>query len=79
MRVHCSRVNDTFVTPYIVKQAVTRLDTTASLHQRAQKFKFKAGEIDPLAVDRDFITRRINGDGAGCQAFIVVVSPRRGA
>src|SRR5205809_7269054 len=58
VRVHCARVNDTFVTPHVVQQAVTRLHTPPSLYQRAQKLKFEAGEVDSLAANRNFITRR---------------------
>src|SRR5262249_17339411 len=72
MRVHRARINNTFVTPYVVKQAVTPLNATASLDQRAQKFEFKTCEIDSLPVNRNLITRRINGNRTSRQAFVVL-------
>ena len=52
-------VNDALVAPNIVQQTVARLDAAASLHKCAQELEFKAGEVDPLAIDRSFMTRRL--------------------
>ena len=36
-----------------------------------QKFKFKAGEVDPLSIDRDFVARRINHNRTDRQMFFL--------
>src|SRR6059058_4657915 len=37
----------------------------------AQKFEFKAGQIDVFAMDRNFMTRRIDYDRTGPQVFLI--------
>src|SRR5207247_6077255 len=69
MRINRARVDDAFVAPHVVEQTVACLDAAASLHERLQKFKFEAGEVDSLAIDRNFVARRINPNRADRQMF----------
>src|ERR1700686_2335414 len=50
MGIYRARVDHALVAPDIVEQTIARLDATASLHQRAQKLEFDAGEIHPFAA-----------------------------
>src|SRR5215471_11640487 len=61
VRVHCSRVNHTVIAPDVFEQAITVLQATTALHEGTQKFELDSGEVDLLAIHRNFIPRRING------------------
>ena len=62
MGIDRARVDHAFVAPDVVEQTIARLDATAPLHQRAQKFEFDAGEIHPFAADGNVMARRVDHD-----------------
>src|SRR6202022_1964043 len=68
--IDSSGVDHAFVAPNLVEQTVALLDAATPLHQRAQQFELKTGEIDTLAVDEDFVARRINRNRPGRQAIV---------
>src|SRR4029453_14532935 len=71
VRIDGARIDDTFVAPDIVEQTIARLDAPASLHERPQKSKLKAGEVDPLSIDRNFAARPINRNRTDRQMFFL--------
>src|SRR4029450_490342 len=72
MRIDRARVDDAFVSPHVIEQTIAPLDTATSLHERAQKFKFKAGEVDPPSIHRDYVARRINYNRTDRQMFFLL-------
>src|SRR5215471_7141155 len=63
-------VDHTFVTPNLVQQTIAFLNASAALHQRAQKFEFKASQTDRFAVDEHLMPRGIDGDCSGGELLV---------
>jgi len=71
MRINGARVDDAFVSPNLVEQTVPLLHAPAPLHQCAQKFEFKTGQIDAFTVNGNFVTRWIDHNWTGTEMLLI--------
>ena len=75
VRIHRASVDQAFVTPNFIEQAVARLHPALPLHQHAQQFEFDAGQPHGFPAHGDVVPRRIERDRADRQFFSSTTSP----
>src|SRR5215472_5090769 len=60
--VNGASVDHTLIAPDFVQQTVPVLDPTATLHECAQQFKLKTGQVDAFPIDQNLMTSGIDCD-----------------
>ena len=70
MRIHSASVNHAFIAPNIVEQPIAFLHAAPALHQCAQQFELKTGQMHLPAVNANFVARRIDRNRTGAQTLV---------